>query len=225
MTSQKHLRILTTTLLATVTLLSGCGSQPKAVGLRGKEALKGKTLAIATPSSAPDFTYFSPGKVALGIPGEAWMRAAGARIVVENRIADPAVAVAGELAQSFHAALGTVHAANAIESDDRSPSVLSAKAAGAGLVLYTQTYDWRMWYYTTNFNRYRARVVVSATLVDTTTQKVLGSAKCDEQSPNSPDVSATSEEMVADGAKRLKQELATAQAACVARLKQRLLGS
>lgn len=215
------------TLLAAATLAACSTPAPRPLGPQALAALKGKSIAIANTATKPDFTVFTPVKAALGLLGEAAMRAEGNRIVAGNGIGDPSEAIARDLAEALNSSAGTKLAAASvpIASDDGSPSTLSPKAAGAGLVLYVQTQDWRTWYYTTNFNRYRARVLVSAQLIDTATQTVVAKAKCDEDSPKAADASPTYDEMLGSGAQRLKQELAKAQVACVTTLKRGLLGS
>ena len=214
-------------LLAAATV-AACGTPaPRPLGPQGLTALQGKSIAVANTATKPDFVAFTPGKAALGLLGDAAMRREGNRIVADNGIVDPAETIARDLAQALNVSAGTKLAATStpIASDDGSPSALSPKAAGASLVLYVQTRDWRTWYYTANFNRYRARVLVSADLIDTATQTVVAKAKCDEDSPKAADASPTYDEMLGAGAQRLKQELAKAQVACVATLKRGLLGS
>jgi hypothetical protein len=206
--------------------LGACSStQLRPLGSQSATALRGKSVVTAAPATPHDFTAFTPGKAVLGWLGEQAMRSEGNRIVIENGIADPAQAVARELSEALAVAIGVKPLAGAasIASDERAPSVLSAKAGGAGLVLYVQTLDWRTWYHVTNFNRHRARLEMSADLIDTSTQAVVARAKCEQESPASVDVSPTYDEMVGAGAQRLKKELAQAQAACVLSLQQSLL--
>jgi hypothetical protein len=211
-----------------VSVLAACGTPaPQGLGAQGLPRLKDKSLAIVNTVSAPDFTAFTPGKAAFSLLGDVAMRKEGNEIVGQNAVADPAVAIARDLAQMLNNSVGTrwTPGSAPIVSNEGSASALSSRAAGANLLLMVRTTDWRIWYYTTNFNRYRARVEVVAELIDTTSQTVLAKASCDESSPQSADASPTYSEMLADGAKRLKDELARAQSACVATLNKGLLGS
>ncbi len=207
--------------------LTACGT-PSLRGLdsQGLVKLKEKSLVVSTPATRPDFIAFTPGKAAFSLLGDVFMRSEGNRIVNENGITDPAHVIARDLAQALSTSVGTTWTAGSapIMLDSDSPAALSAKAAGAGLVLRVRTQDWRTWYYTTNLNRYRARVEVSAELIDTSIQTVVAQASCDETSPSSADSAPTYDEMVGTGARRLKDELARAQSACVATLKKGLLG-
>jgi len=209
-------------------LVVACGtSSPQGLGAPSKDKLQGQTLVVANTSKQADFRSFTPGKAAFSLLGDVAMVSEGNRIATQNGLADPSVAIARELAQEFNAAAGTRWnpSSVALAADSRSAAVESAKAAGADVVLYVRTHDWRTWYYTTNFNRYRARVEVSAELVHVGTQTVLAQATCDESSPQSPEGSPTYNEMVGAGAQRLKEEVARAQSACVLALKKGLLGS
>jgi hypothetical protein len=222
-------RAMALPLLSSLALaLAACGTpSPQAVGAQSLSRLKDKSLVVGMPAARPDFTAFTPGKAAFSFLGDVAMRSEGNRIVADNAIADPAVSIGRGLAQGLGAAAGVkpVAAAAPITSDDESPAAVSVKAAGAGLVLWVRTQDWRTWYYPSNFNRHRARVEVSAALIDVASKTVLAQATCDESSPTSADASPTYSEMVGAGARRLKEELAKAQSACVATLKRGLLGS
>ncbi len=207
--------------------LSACGTpSPRGLSTQDLTKFKDKSLVVSVPATRPDFTAFTPGKAAFSLLGDVFMRNEGNRIVNDNAIADPAMVIARDLAQALGTSGGPKLATGSlpIVSDDNSPASLSAKASGTGLVMRVRTQDWRTWYYTTNFNRYRARVEVSAELVDTSTQTVVARARCDESSPVSADAAPTYGEMVGAGAQRLKEELARAQSACVSTLKKGLLG-
>jgi hypothetical protein len=222
-------RALALPLLSSLALaLPACGTpSPQAVGAQSLARLKDKSLVVAMPAARVDFTAFTPGKAAFSFLGDVAMRSEGNRIVADNAIADPALSIGRDLAQELGASAGVrpVAAAAPITSSDESPAAVAAKAAGAGLVLWVRTKDWRTWYYPSNFNRYRARVEVFAALIDVASKTVLAQATCDESSPTSADASPTYGEMVGAGAQRLKEELARAQSACVATLKKGLLGS
>jgi hypothetical protein len=210
-----------------VSTLTACGTpSSQGLGPQGLSALKDKTLVIANTATPADFRVFTPTKAFLGLVGDAAMVSEGNRIAAKNAVADPAISIARDLALQLNNAAATRWSPTsvAIASDSGSAAALSAKAADANLVLYVRTLDWRTWYYTTNFNRYRARVEVSAELINTATQTVIASATCDDSSPLSADVSPTYDEIVGAGAQRLKDELARAQLACVATLKRGLLG-
>jgi hypothetical protein len=219
--------VRTAIISASMLTLIACGTpSPQGLGPQGQAKLKDKTLVIANTASRPDFRAFTPGKAAFSLLGDVVMVSEGNRIATQNALVDPAIAIARDLALQLNNSVGTRWSPTsaAIASDSGSAAALSAKATGANLVLSVRTQDWRTWYYTTNFNRYRARVEVSAELIDTATQAVIAQATCDESSPQSPDASPTFDEMVGTGAQRLKDELARAQSACVAVLKKGLLG-
>jgi hypothetical protein len=207
--------------------LTACGSpSPRSSNSQPLSRIKDKSLVVSIPSTRPDFRAFTPGKAGFSLVGDVFMRSEGNRIVNDNAVADPTIAIARDLAQALGDSGGPRLAAGSapIVSDNDSPAALSAGVSGAALVMRVRTRDWRTWYYTTNFNRYRARVEVSAELIDTSTQTVVAKARCDESSPISADASPTYDEMVGAGAQRLKDELARAQSACVLALKKGLFG-
>jgi hypothetical protein len=211
-----------------VITLVGCSTPaPTPLTAQGIAGLKGKSLSVVIPASKTNFTAFTPGKAAFGLLGDQAMQAEGKRIVSENNVIEPTEPLAQALATALRTRLGSPAPASIAVSqlDDSAAAAISAQAGNNQLVLYVQTHDWRTWYYTGNFSRYRARIDVSARLIDATTKTEIARARCDEDSPKVADASPTYDEMTGAGAQRLKQELAKAQAACVATLQKGLLGS
>jgi hypothetical protein len=213
------------TLCAAVALTS-CGTRPaQPLSPHVLTAIKNQPIFVAAAKSQPNFTAFTPGKAAFGLIGSLGMTSVGNQIVAENAIANPAAIIATGLTQELRAAVGSKLApAAAVVLEDASIAKVAGQAGGVGLALVVRTRDWGVFYYPGNFNRYRANIKMQAELIDAATRIVVAKAGCEEASPHSADVSPTYDEMMASGAQRLKQELVSAQTACVATLQQRLLG-
>ena len=215
--SRSTSRLLGAALLYAVGLLAGCASTAptvsdddssldaapgaKALSNLPATALYERSLAVRT-GSTPSFYADTPGRRTYGILGVIAMMREGNRLVEDFRLDDPA----GELSEELVAALADQNRMRTSTRDS------------ADLLLDVKTINW-------DFRPYRndpenLYVVYSArvSLLDRHSGAVLASGKCRSQRDREGD-SATLEELLADGARRLHDELREAAHECARRLK------
>jgi hypothetical protein len=166
-----------------------------------QKALQKRSLAVRT-GRTPSFYADTPGRRAYGIAGVIAMMREGNRLVRNYGLADPV----SQLSEDLVATL-------AARNDMRSSNEKSAD-----LLLNVKTINW-------DFRPYRndadnLYVVYSArmSLVDRRSGETLASGKCRSRRDGEGD-SATLDQLLADGAKRLQSELREAAAECAQGLK------
>jgi hypothetical protein len=208
---------------AAAVALTGCVST-KNVPLETKQiaTLQGGTMTVSQRAK-PDFSAMTAGKATFGLIGAAAMISAGNKIVADNAIEDPA----NYIAQKLAADLAGAHALNVVDTggvqaDGGDVKKLAAQYAKADLLLDVQTVNWSFVYFPTDWNNYRVIYSTKLRLIDTKRSKLLAEGFCarvPDQSPQSP----THDELLADGAARLKKELATHADYCVDELRRNVL--
>ena len=212
-------------LVVGVVSLAGCVST-KNVPLRQERlaSLNGGTITVTTREK-PSFTATTAGKASFGLIGAAAMVSAGNNIVQKNAIEDPAGAIARELAEGFASANGlTVVPASGGIARSANPAELSRQYTGADLLLDVQTTNWGFAYFPTDWNNYRVIYHAKERLIDTKTRKTLAEGFC-SRIPEKSDDAPSHDELLADQAARLKQELDAAADYCVSEFRTKMLGS
>jgi hypothetical protein len=196
-------------LVASVVTLGGCVST-KIVPLQpGRMAsMEGKTLAVAKHEK-PSFTAMTAGKALFGMIGAVAMIAKGNSIVQENNVVDPAGYIAKELAGD----LATAH----------SMTVAPAEG-GADFLLDVKTVNWSFVYFATAPTRYRVIYSTKLKLTDTRSGKVLAEGFC-ARIPKKSDGAPGYEELLADQAARLKQELTAGADQCIGEFRTKVFRS
>lgn len=208
-------------LAATVLSLAGCTTiRNQPIDQKASEAIKGQTVTYAKRDAKPDFVAMTAGKAAFALVGAALMISEGNQIISSNDVPDPAVSIASELAQALE---GThqvkVMSAVTVNGD---AADLSASTAGAKYVIDVETINWLFAYFPTDWTHYRVLYTGKARLIDTSTKQVVAEGAC-SRNPEQAAGAPTYDELLADNAKRLKSELATAASECVALLKRDML--
>ena len=198
--------------LAALSALALCSACAATAPLSPESAgeLAGATLAPRT-GDTPAFAAMTPGKAGFGLIGAALMRAKGNEIVADNGLVDPAGGVAAALAADLAARYG----ARPVEGD-----------ADAAFALEVTTTDWSYLYYFSQESPLPYRVVYSAEarLVDLGGGTTVAEGRCLAE-PGEKATAPTLERMLADGARRLKDELAAAAALCVEELRSSVFGA
>ena len=165
------------------------------------DALRHRTLAVRT-GSTPSFYADTPGRRTFGLLGVIAMMREGNRLVADYHLEDPA----GQLSLDLVKALAS-------RNDMR-----TGTRDAADLLLDVQTINWDFRPYRNNpdnlFVVYSARI----SLVERRGGTVLASGKCRSRRDSEGD-SATLNELLADGAKRLQTELREAANECAQRMK------
>lgn len=171
-------------------------------------SLQGKTLTVAKRDK-PSFGAMTAGKAALGLIGAAAMIAKGNSIVQENNVEDPAGYIATELAND----LATAHFMTVVPAE-----------GGADILLDVRTVNWSFVYFPTDWNSYRVIYSTKLKLTDTKSRKVLAEGFC-ARIPEKSDGAPGYEELMADQAARLKEELKAGADQCIGEFRTKVLRS
>ena len=186
--------------------------------------LQGSTITVSTREK-PSFGAMTAGKATFGLLGAAAMISAGNEIVKKNAIEDPAVSIARELADSFASANAmTVVPTEGVLAKSTNPAELARQYSAADILLDVQTVNWSFAYFPTDWNNYRVIYSAKARLIDTRTRKVLAEGFC-SRVPEKTDDAPSHEELLANQAARLKQELEAAAQHCVSEFRSKVLKS
>ena len=206
-----------------LTFLSACVST-KNVPLNTDSFARAQPSQITlTNREKPGFAAMTAGKAAFGAIGAAAMISAGNTIIEENDVADPANQIGVELAKLL---------ADKYQLPEASRSELPVKGlktqtvvdtyANTGMVLDVQTINWSFGYFPTKWGKYRVIYSAKLRLIDSDSGNLLAEGFCDripEYDENAP----SKDELLADSAARLKEELSLAAGSCIDQLKSNVL--
>lgn len=170
-----------------------------------------------------DFTAFTAGKAAFGVLGAAAMISAGNKLVKNNEIPDPAIAITSGLKNRLikFRQINTVESEQKFARNDKIKELISTYS-GADYLLDVKTLSWMFSYYPTDWSHYRVTYSARFRLIDTSMQKIIAETKCtsvqgdDKQPP-------TKEQLLTDKAALLKNYLNKASIACIEELSKDIL--
>lgn len=205
-------------------MMAGCASS-KVSPVNETASLQGAKLRLIERKK-PAFSAATAGKVTFGIIGSAAMVAAGDAIVKENEIEDPAVHMGNELAKSFAEAKGmTVLPANGKLATKTAYKELPKFYREADVLLDVQTDNWSFIYFPARWDRYWVIYQAHMRLIDVKTSKLLaeGACKNDGGVPAYADTAPSYDELLADHAARLKQELVIQRDKCLSKFRDQVL--
>lgn len=179
--------------------------------------MKGKTLVVTT-SDRPDFAAMTAGKAMFAVVGAFAMISAGNKLIRENNVEDPAHYIGSELAGflSQANALKYSSAVKATPTDDIGE--LIKQSDGADYILDVRTINWSFAYFPTDWDNYRVIYSAKLRFYDAKSETLLAEGFCSrvpEQTPESP----SRDELLADHASRLKQELQISAEECLKKFK------
>jgi hypothetical protein len=196
-------------------------------------ALKGTHITVVTYGKSP-FTAMTYGKAMLGGLGGAVGGAIGGgialsegnKIIRDNDVPDPAVAIAAKLSPLLATRLSAsgVDTITDHDPDANSEKVLVGIASGKGAVLDVQTLWWEFIYFPLDWSHYHILYSARARLLDAASGQVIAQAPCKFDTENDtprPDYDT----MLADKAAKLKAMLAEAETACTASMEKDLFGT
>jgi hypothetical protein len=166
-------------LVAVLVPLVGCSAiKPKELAGADAGQLQGKTLGYARYSELPDFIAQTPVNVQFGLLGVATAISNGNSMIRDNKIEDPALDMAKQLADELAAAqnMTVAHAAAAVESADLDKVI--AAYPQADYILDMRTSGWGSIYYVSDFNNYKVAYSVHARLIDRKAKTVLAEKAC-----------------------------------------------
>jgi len=205
-------------------LLAGCAAPPtQRIDGQALSAVRGQSVATTQRTKA-DFTTLSPGNAMFGMLGAVAGISEGKRIVTENKVEDPANAIAAALARSLQTGQGAqvVPQPLAIDTDDVARIANAAKGK-ARFIVDVKTTTWSSGYFPFDWTHYRVMYAANARLIDTETQKVLAQGTC-RQVPETNAGAPTSSELFGQGAARLKTIIAAHAQTCLDSLRRDMLG-
>lgn len=187
------------------------------------DSLKGREISLSERPK-PDFGAMTAGRMAGGalfgaiggaVAGSA-MVSTGNEIVQQNNLADPAEHIASSLSGALSAKFGAkLNAPRTPLSTDEAAEAAKS-ASGSDLVLDVRTINWGFIYFPTSWSKYRVMYTARTRLIDAKKGQVLAEAGCAVPVADNADAAPTYEEMLADGAARLRKELAQAADHCAA---------
>ncbi len=202
-------------LFGLIAALSGCVSVqhvPLAPG--AAESLRGREVTVAA-WERPDFMAMTAGRAAIGgLIGAVTMTEGGRNVVNNNNVQDPAGAILQAMAADLKSAHGWRFADRQLLVGADDPAQLAKDYPGTDVVLEMRTISWGYTYFPTTWNRYRVIYSARLRLIDAKKGQVLAEGFCSrvpEETPNAP----TGDELLANGAQVIKNELQAAANHCV----------
>lgn len=178
--------------------------------------IEGRAISGSFSSERPGFAAMTAGKGAFGALGAVAMISAGNKLVEENKVEDPASYIYASLAPE----LAKQHALRLIEGEGVSSTSakvdqLTAQVNDSRLLLDVRTMGWNFGYFPTVWNKYRVNYSAKMRLIDTSTNEVLAESMCAKSSHEDSNSAPTYDELVADQAALLKQELQSIADFCI----------
>ncbi len=210
-------------LLAVMLLLSvtGCVST-KNVPMADNhlENMKGSQISLAK-RELPGFGAMTAGKAMFGAIGGMAMISAGNQIVAENNVEDPAIYIAQSLAGDLVGFGLTVSDENVAVSANSTSKVVKTPF-NADYLLDIQTVNWSFGYFPTDWDNYRVIYSAKLRLINGKTKRVEAEGFC-SRVPDQDENSPSYDELLANNAERLKQELKVAADYCIGEFKTNVL--
>ena len=185
------------------------------------ERVQGRALALSK-RELPDFAAFTVAAPMFGLIGGLAAIGLGNEIVRSNGIEDPADHIAKVLSADLGAKYAVRVSSKLLPIGTNDVAQLSKGAPDADLLLDVHTFLWAFNYFPTTWNRYRIVYTARLRLIDMKGGRVLAEGKCNripEETPAAPSY----DELLANGAMRLKIELRIAADYCVNEFRPRLL--
>jgi len=209
---------------ASLVLVTACSTPPtQRIESQALGAVRNQSVATTVRSTA-EFTTMTAGNAMFGMLGAAAGISTGRKIVADNKVDDPANAIAAGLSQALQASQGAQPLAQRLQVDtDDVAQIANAAKGKARFVVDVKTISWTSAYFPFDWTHYRIMYAAHARLIDADTQKVLAQGMC-KQVPETNDGAPTYEELFGNGAARMKTILATHAENCVASLKRDMLG-
>jgi hypothetical protein len=198
------------------------GGMTRIPGVDGKSVLlvrrpdPGFELVTSGGSIAGAFAFFGPGHIT---SGRSTVQDAGRRLVADDQIEDPAVALGAALLADMAGAYRLqVLAENAAIVEDDKQLEAFRKTNPVDLILEFHTEAWRTYYFL-DFKHYDVWYYAKARLIDGRTGSVIRHAKCAHK-PDKTANSPTIDELLADNGARLRVAVVAAKQLCLAALRE-----
>ena len=223
-------------LAAAVISVAACAGLQSQLTAEAAANLKDHRLATAvrrTPpltGSIPNLSAPALGGLTGGLTAASAVSDAGERMVRENEIADPAFTIARELGNTLLRRYGLRPSPVVLAAVDDDPTRISAVDPTADLVLDVWTDAWGLEPFDFNDPRYKVGYRVNLRLIDAKVVRpidgksgaVIAEGTCTHLSEDTPRA-PTYDQLLADHADRLKNELAAAARFCVKDFRSKIL--
>ncbi|MBN2785359.1 MAG: hypothetical protein JXR25_11065 [Pontiellaceae bacterium] len=154
--------------------LSGCATKTVQLTSSVGGAYRGKSITYAVHET-PDFSAMTADKAMFGGIGGVAMVSKGNKIIRENDVADPAIAIASSLIRDLAVRYNLVVMPPRQKTDSKKPAELAKEYGYADLVLDVQTFNWGFSYLPMDWDSYRILYFSRLKLIDTNTAKVIAS--------------------------------------------------
>jgi hypothetical protein len=138
----------------------------------------------------------------------------GNEIISGNDIDDPAIFISLGLVRSLASANTLKLITPPSEVDDMDTGKIFLATKNARFIVDVKTISWGINYFMTDLTRYRVTYVVQARLIDANSSSVIGEGFC-THSPTDTGDAANYDELLENGAARVKRQLATAATECL----------
>ena len=211
-------------IISSLILLSGCVST-KTVKVNKEELklLKPSSMAL-TSREKPDFSALTADKAMFALVGAVASISAGNKIIFQNNIEDPANYIQAELAKEISTSYNLKINTEEVKKIDTSKvSKIAENFPESDLVLDIETTNWSFVYFPTDWDNYRVLYNAKLRLIDTKSSSIIAEGFC-SQVPKQTDSSPSYDELLANKAERLKQELKVAANKCISEFKTNVLG-
>jgi hypothetical protein len=200
-----------------IILLTGCTTiQKQTLSPQAAASLKGQSVAV-TAYATPDFVAMTPSKVLVPFGGLA-MITEGNKIIAENKVNDPSLKIAADLAKLLEDNLGTQNIGTPIRVFDNDVNKITAATGNSvKYILDVQTFMWGLSYFPTDWTHYHIIHTARARIIDASSKAILAEGFC-ARPPASNAGAPTYEMMLDNNASILKRESLLASEACVKNL-------
>ena len=223
-------------LFAVALAFAACGAQQHPLPAAAAASLKGRRVAPTARRPTPIFitqpgkNHVTPYGLAGGLAMAAATSDAGARIFHENGIPDPAPYMAQQLSDDFGRRYGLKLEQQAIYIAEDDPTRITAAHPQADLVLDVWINSLSLEPYSHDSSKYRVKFAAYLRLIDAKVVRPIDGkkglvvaegtcARSPEETPGAP----TYDDLLANGAQRLKRELDVAMRFCIDEFRARVL--
>jgi len=206
-------------------LTAGCVNvQQIPMSSASSEAINGKVVALSK-WKRPDFLVVTPGAALTRWwylwPPEGY-RTVGSEIVAQNNVEDPAARIGEALIAQARSKYGLKVIPEPVPLDSEEILGLSKANPGVDLLLDVRTVHWVLASFPTDWSKCRVIYTAKLRLIDLKHGRVLAEATCGSDPEETP-ASPSYDELLANGADRLKKELRDAADRCVSELRSKTL--
>ena len=201
--------------------LGACAStQTVKIDQKAGVQMQGKSVAVTT-SDRPPFAAMTAGHGMFAMMGALAALDQGGKLIQENDVPDPAVHIGKALSAGLQAQYAVQLQDAQHPGEEAAVDQLVKAHPDAAFLLDVRTINWSFIYFPTDWNNYRVIYSAQTRLIDTASAKVVAQAFCSRVPDQTPD-SPSYDQLLANNAQRLKDELLVAADHCVNEFRSKL---